>query len=1245
VQLLEPRTLLSASFPEFVDPNPATGNGFGTQVLPLSTGNVVITSPGNNSVYLFNGSTGALISTLTSTHSGDFDLCTVTAVGNGNFVVSNPTWQNGSNFYTGAVTWGSGFTGVNGVIGASNSLIGTQSDDLVGYGGITVLPNGNYLVDSWNWSNGSAFAAGAVTFGRGSTGVSGTISTTNSLIGTHSNDMVGYNGGQDIIGNQGTVIGHSNYGITVLSDGNYVVSSIFWNSGLLTSVGAVTWGNRTSGVRGTVSAFNSYIGASSNDEIGSGGVFALANGSYVISSPSFANGAVKSAGAATWLPGSITAFGIVTVANSLVGVATNDQVSSGGITALTNGNYVVNSPNWANGSVANAGAATWGSGTAGVFGPILVTNSLVGSTAGDLIGNDGVFSLPNGNYVVDSSTWSDTGKSNVGAVTFGSGTVGTSGAVGAANSLIGSTINDYVGGVNPATLPFGAVPTVRGVSVLANGNYAVISRDWNNGAAVDAGAVTWVNGTTGLVAPISAGNSLVGSTSNDEVGSAGVTKLGGNAYLVFSPSWSNGAAARAGAVTFSGGVTGITGAISAANSLIGSSVGDQVGSGGVTILTNGNYVISSSDWSNAKGAATWGSGSTGVKGAVNSGNSLVGSTSNDGVSSGGVVALPNGNYVVDSENWNNGAATRAGAVTWGNGLAGITGAVTSVNSLVGSTKNDQVGAAGQPGTSGVVALGNGNYVVKSPFWSNGSVAQVGAVTLANGTTGTTGNVTFLNSLVGSTKQDEVGYGAVIALPNNNYLVDSPFFNNTGTIPNAGAVTLGSGTVGITGGVSAINSIVGFQPHATQQISDTIYLDKVNQNFLVAMPDNGNGRVAVGSMIFTPPSQTLALIGLNPSSLTYAENNSPTLIASTITVIDPNSSTLKSATIQFTANYQNGPDRLFFTNTAKITGNFSFATGTLTLTGVDTLANYTAALRSITYWNISDAPSTLPRTISITVSDATSTSKAVSRSILVSAINDAPLLSNVDPSVLSYNIGSAPIAVAPTILCADADNDFLPGATIQITSNYQKTADKLTFVNTTKITSIWDVTTGTLTLLGTDTVSNYRTAMRSILFSNNSLAPSVLTRTISFSATDGSLSSNVVTRKVVVNVPPKLTNIEGSALSYTRGAPGLAVTSSLTVSGVDTSLIVGAVLQISSNYQIGDQLVFTNTAKIIGTWNSANATLTLTGNATDLEYQNAMRSVQFRNLSTTTKTLQRIVTFTVSDGSLNSNTAQRMIAVK
>ena len=118
-----------SAFAEFVDPHPAFLNGFGETVVTLSTGNVVITAPGDSTggpyagaVYLFNGATGALISTMTGTQLYDhLGSDGVTALANGNFVVRSSQWDNGTIVDAGAVTWGNGVTGFSGAVSAANS--------------------------------------------------------------------------------------------------------------------------------------------------------------------------------------------------------------------------------------------------------------------------------------------------------------------------------------------------------------------------------------------------------------------------------------------------------------------------------------------------------------------------------------------------------------------------------------------------------------------------------------------------------------------------------------------------------------------------------------------------------------------------------------------------------------------------------------------------------------------------------------------------------------------------------------------------------------------------------------------------------------------------------------------------------------------------------------------------------------------------------------------------------------------
>ena len=840
VEKLEDRALLAAAFSEFIDPHPAVGNQFGSTVVALSTGNVVITSPFDDAggtdagaVYLFNGATGALISTLIGSTPGDHvGEEGVTALGNGNYLVNSPNWHNGAAANAGAVTFGSGTTGISGVVSAANSLVGSTSGDRVGVGyDVTVLSNSNYLISSANWDNGTAVDAGAVTFGSGTTGISGAISAINSLVGGKTNDFIGSSG------------------ITVLSIGNYLVNSPSWDNGAAANAGAVTFGSGTTGISGVVSAANSLVGSTSNDGIGgySGSyIYELSNGNYLVVSQSWDNGSAIDAGAVTFGSGTTGVSGVVSAANSLVGSKSGDKVSYWGISQLGNSNYLVSSPLWDNGAATDAGAVTFGSGTTGVSGVISQANSLVGSTSGDSVGYE-VKVLSNDNYVVSSSSWDNGSVANVGAVTFGSGTAGVSGVISATNSLVGSTSGDRVGS--------------DGITTLSNGNYVVSSYYWDNSSTTDVGAVTFGNGTTGVSGVVSATNSLVGSRSSDMgyssyYGKGSVKALNNGNYLVINPNWDNETVTDAGAVTFGNGTTGISGVVSAANSLVGSSVSDRIGYGGIgiTVLSNGNYVVSSGGWDNGaaidSGAATFGSGTTGVSGVISAINSLVGTTSGDGV--GQVTALSNGNYLVTSSSWNNGDVTRAGAVTFGSGTTGVSGVVSATNSLIGTTSNDFVGQYGY----GITELTNGNYLVESDKWDNGSAIDAGAVTFGSGITGVSGVVSAANSLVGSTSGDRVGHSSrdgsdhIKLLSNGNYVVQSSDWDN-GAAVDAGAVTFGSGTTGISGVVSAANSLVGSTSGDSVGAQFNMSITALsNGNYLVSSTswDNGSATDA-GALTF------------------------------------------------------------------------------------------------------------------------------------------------------------------------------------------------------------------------------------------------------------------------------------------------------------------------------------------------------------------------------------------------------------
>ncbi len=533
---LENRVLLTAVAP-FVDPHPSPFDEFGATVLALGNANVVVTAPFDNAggteagaVYLFNQG-GTLISTLRGSHPYDMvGSGGLTALSDGAFdyVIKSQYWNGGE----GAVTLGDGGAGngVSGVVSPANSLVGNIAGDYVGSGGVLPLANGNYVVESPDWSSAKAADVGAVTF------VSGAAET------------------------------------------------------------------------GQVLAENSLVGSTSGDYVGSGGVVALSpSNNFVVDSPDWtnpdgSNGSAVNAGAVTWVNGTTgtTVDGesvvndIVNNVNSLVGTTTGCFVGSGGVTVLkasqSVSNYVVVSPDWNNGAYLNAGAVTWVNGGTGetTDGKSVVSseNSLVGITSGSLVGSGGVVPLTaisssSPNYVVVSPLWNDDGVPDAGAVTWGNGVSGiTIGAVSESNSLYGETPYSLIGigGVVPLSSP--------------SDNYVVDSPECSIGSETDAGAVTLANGNGGSSGPVSATNSVVGSTANSLVGTGGVVALTNGDYVIKSPYWRTDSAADLGAVTEENGATVETpGVVSAANSFVGSTAGDYVGSGGVVALANGNYVV------------------------------------------------------------------------------------------------------------------------------------------------------------------------------------------------------------------------------------------------------------------------------------------------------------------------------------------------------------------------------------------------------------------------------------------------------------------------------------------------------------------------------------------------------------------------------------------------------------------------------------------------------------------------------
>ncbi|MBF4195806.1 hypothetical protein MHAEM_27329, partial [Mycolicibacterium phlei] len=148
-----------------------------------------------------------------------------------------------------------------------------------------------------------------------------------------------------------------------------------------------------------------------------------------------------------------------------------------------------------------------------------------------------------------------------------------------------------------------------------------------------------------------------------------------------------------------------------------------------------------------------------------------------------------------------------------------------------------------------------------------------------------------------------------------------------------------------------------------------------------------------------------------------ENGTPLNVGSAVlTVADLNSATLAGATVKITTGAEVG-DKLNFTDTSKITGEWDAANYTLTLSGNATAAEYEAALKSITF-TTQDA-GILSRIVTFTVTDGEDESLDGLTAVVVapdlSGLNVPPVVV-VSPVVADVaTVGGDPVAIGSAVL--------------------------------------------------------------------------------------------------------------------------------------------------------------------------------------------------------------------------------------
>ena len=336
---------------------------------------------------------------------------------------------------------------------------------------------------------------------------------------------------------------------------------------------------------------------------------------------------------------------------------------------------------------------------------------------------------------------------------------------------------------------------------------------------------------------------------------------------------------------------------------------------------------------------------------------------------------------------------------------------------------------------------------------------------------------------------------------------------------------------------------------------------------------------------------------------------------------------------------------------------------ITFSGTATIANYLSVLETLQYSSNAGQPTTsgIFRTINIRVRnvhagiDEDGLWSEIQRGFGIIGINRAPVLTDTRDDQTNGAVGykfteaSDSVVIGDSLTIVDDDNGFLDSAVIRISNNYFK-GDSLIFKNATTngatiTSSLKAFAPGkgdSITISGTDTITNYVTALNLLTFKSISENPTNfgnnLTRTITITVRDvpdgtesgldaqfGSLTRTftVVNVNTSGRIVDDRNDKDSSALRFTEGGDSIVIGDSFTITDVDNQNLDSAVIRITNKYLAGDSLLFagaiTNGATIVNNLKvftpGLGDSITISGTDTLANYEAALDNLVFKHFGT------------------------------
>jgi Mg-chelatase subunit ChlD len=405
---------------------------------------------------------------------------------------------------------------------------------------------------------------------------------------------------------------------------------------------------------------------------------------------------------------------------------------------------------------------------------------------------------------------------------------------------------------------------------------------------------------------------------------------------------------------------------------------------------------------------------------------------------------------------------------------------------------------------------------------------------------------------------------------------------------------------------------------------------------------------------TPATGTITVTAVNDApvvdfgSITYTENGAPIAIVNNFSITDVDSTELTSAKITLTGikgedliasqYYKGGNDGTTGTTDLGISYKLSNdANGNIVidLTGKASIASYETLIKSITYADSSNNPSTTPRGVTIAVTDVdangTNNQTVVHDSkINVIAVNDAPIVDNATGK------GNEDTPIAVKLTGADVDGTIDHFNLVNTPANGTFYSDAAGTQPLTNLTNITATNNGATIYFKPDANWNGSTPFTYTAVDNQGLT--------STTPANGTITVTPVNDAPVVNF---------GSITYTENGAPIALVKDFSIADVDSTqlssakitltgiqaedLIVSPYYKDSNSGDAGQGIKYTLT-------NDADGTIyiNLTGKASIAAYETVIKSITYANSSDNPSTAPRGVTIAVTDVDANGTNNQTVV---